>query len=379
MIKIENMNKKSGKVKQSVISKIGKLFFEILMYLITILAVTVILAFAFSQGNLDLKNYSVYFFVTLIVLLLVSIVMFTLWRLIYSLFINVSIFFIALFYNASFILLIIIFKKTFNLDSNWIILITYALITPVTLYIIKILSLLKSKKIMIVTFFYSLGLSILSLMFYNIKIIDHLINLSKKLEINKVTAIIILALYVGSTIALVRTIKKSKDFGSKDTSDKPSIIYDINDKGILRVIWDLLLILFDVKKVTNSKTSEKVEDSDEDNKPSGQPIKKNSESYGIKAVISLAVIISFLITSQAALTTGYYVRNTFVDASQKSIFCIKFVNEEKNPQYVKSNYYMTNGNEIIYSNERWNLSVFKSDNYNLNVINSDSKCEALKE
>ncbi|MEI4463761.1 hypothetical protein SZL87_15150 [Exiguobacterium indicum] len=369
MIKVENFP-----------NKFIKYVSIIFMIAVVIVAVTFILTFTFAQ-DFNFKNYLKYLLVTLIMMILVGVVMYTLSRLIYSLFINPSIFFTAFFYNVSFVLMIYKIKQVFNLN-DLIVLIPCIFITPVTLYIIHVLSTCKRKNIMLIAFFCSLSLMILIILLYFIPIGVFPIDSPTIFQqiVILIVIIFVLVLYFIVTFYIVEIFLEENDPGgieSKVELDKSSIGYILAEKGILSVIWDVTLKLFDVKALTNSENVTVNQEDDEGTKNNEQSAKSN-ESFGIKAVIILAVIISFLITSQSALNAGYYVRSTFV-ANEKAGFCIKFINEEKKPQYVKSNYYMNNGDEIIYSNENWNLSVFKSDNYNLNVIKSNSDCKTEDE
>lgn len=376
LINFERKGKKKIIEKHKFLSYIKRIFGICLLFFTIINSITLILTFTFSQNNLNMNDFFSFLAITFILLSLVSVIMLTLWKLIYSLFIDVSIFFIALFYNISFLIII---DSTFIVKNIWINLIPYVLITPVTLYIIKILSDLNNKKIMKVTLFYSIILFIFNGILFvfsmtNLKsnggILNGIFIFLEDLFLNAYLLATIIVFFIISTIIFTIIIKKSNITSSKSEHKINIILNKINEQGILKVTWEILLDLFDKRNFNSSKQI--YIDSQSSKYSNG-----STRSYEIKTFASLAILISFLLTSQAALDAGFYVRNIFIkqNEDQEINFCIKFFDQKKRVNYIKSNYYMNNGNEIIYSDENWNFSVLKSDNYQLKTMKSVPSCE----
>lgn len=380
LINVERKAKKKiiekHKTFSYIITNIKSILELLILFFIVITSITLILTFTFSQNSINTNDLLYFLTISFILLSLVSVIMLTLWKLICSLFIDVSIFFIALFYNISFLIII---DSTFIVKNIWVNLISYVLITPITLYMIKILSHLNNKKIMKLTLFYSIMLFNFSGMLFlfsmtnfksNGKFLNGIMIFLDDLFFNVYLLSTTIVVFIVSTIIFTIIIKKSNKTSSRSEHNINLILNMINEQGILKVTWELLLDLFDKR---NFNSSNQISINSQGSESSSGSIK----SYEIKTFISLAILISFLLTSQAALDTGFYVRQTFIkqNEGQEINFCIKFIDQNKKVNYIKSNYYMNNGNEIIYSDANWNFSVLKNDNYQLKTMKSISHCE----
>lgn len=342
--------------------------------LVIIMSVTMIMALSFSQDDSLIQNGLKYLVVMSISILLVSIFMFILWKLVYSIFINVSIFFITIFYNLNFFMFIkYISDHIFKLSKEYFFLSTFTLAVPIILIIVQIFSTLKDK-LLLKKILHSLSaFSIFNLFLYFISFGK----LPKWLEsINHffVDFHIMISIYIVYFLATIYTLyivyKSKKDKGKLELKES-DIIYKINKYGFLKVFWEIILEIFNFNK-SSIYLKRKINESDDT--VDTEEIIGSRKSYEMKMLISLAVLISFLLTSQLSLFTGYVVREIFISKKSQANFCIRYIDQNKKVNFLKNNFYMNNVNEIIYSDENWNFAVLKSDNYHLTTMNSASNC-----
>lgn len=99
---------------------------------------------------------------------------------------------------------------------------------------------------------------------------------------------------------------------------------------------------------------------------------KDGIGNGVKIIISFSLLLIILIVSQFSLIFGSTLRTVNDDIAPK--LCIKYRDEDNIQSELLSNFNIINGNQIIYSNSKWEQAMINSDNYTIDHVNGKEDC-----
>lgn len=99
---------------------------------------------------------------------------------------------------------------------------------------------------------------------------------------------------------------------------------------------------------------------------------KDGIGSGAKIIISFSLLLIILIVSQFSLVFGSTLRSVNDDTAPK--LCIKYRDEDNIQSELISNFNIINGNQIIYSNSKWEHAMINSDNYTINHVKENEDC-----